>query len=296
MGAWGVLGFDSDDAIDWAYGLDNVSDLSLVESAFDEVDAAADYLEAPIGCNALAACEVLARLLGKPGYQNSFTEKVDRWVLKHPAKPPAKLLTRASSTIDRILGDNSELRQLFEEGDASEWLEAVEDLRVRLRVSKGRKKPTTRAAATSKAKPFRGAEGDVIAIPLGDGMFGYGRVLASPLLGFYHLRSPQILDVAAVMAVPILFRVWGNGASDWTVIGNSPLEEALRIAPLFFKKDSISKKLSIYPGGHAKERPGTPEECEKLERAAVWSAPHIVDRLNDHFAGRKNKWYESLRP
>ena len=234
----------------------------------------ADYLEAPIGCNALAACEVLARLLGKPGYQNSFTEKVDQWVLKHPVKPPAELLARASSTIDRILGDSSELRQLFEEGDASEWLEAVEDLRVRLRVSKGRKKPRTRAAAKPTAKPFRGVEGDVIAIPLGDGMFGYGRVLASPLLGFYDLRSPQILDVAAVTAAAILFRVWANGGSEWTVVGNSPLEDAFRIAPLFFKRDSISKKLSIYPGGHAKEWPATREECEKLECAAVWSSAH----------------------
>ena len=38
MGTWGVLAFDNDDANDWAYGLDSVSDLSLVESAFDDVE------------------------------------------------------------------------------------------------------------------------------------------------------------------------------------------------------------------------------------------------------------------
>jgi len=32
-----------------------------------------------------------------------------------------------------------------------------------------------------------------------------------------------------------------------------------------------------------------------LERAAVWGPSHVEDRLRDHYAGRKNKWVESLR-
>ncbi len=71
MGAWGVLAFDNDDANDWAYGLENISDLSLVESAFSQLEAADNYLEAPAACEALAACEVIARLLGHTGYGTS---------------------------------------------------------------------------------------------------------------------------------------------------------------------------------------------------------------------------------
>jgi hypothetical protein len=67
MGAWGVLAFDNDDAADWAYDFAEADDLSLVESAFDTVAEAEDYLEAPEASNALAACEVLARLNGKAG-------------------------------------------------------------------------------------------------------------------------------------------------------------------------------------------------------------------------------------
>jgi Domain of unknown function (DUF4259) len=133
MGAWGVLAFDNDDANDWAYGLDDVADLSLVESAFSRVDEAGDYLEALESSEALAACEVLARLMGRPGYQNAYTEKVDEWVKQHPLRPSREILTHATSVIDRILGKNSELRALWDEGDASEWLQAVEDLRARLR-------------------------------------------------------------------------------------------------------------------------------------------------------------------
>ena len=134
MGAWGVLAFDNDDANDWAYGLDETEDLSLVESAFHAVEEADAYLEAPDASNALAACEVVARLNGKSGYKNAYTEKVDRWVTAHPIKPPAALVARAGAALDRILGDNSELRALWgDSGKNDEWLAAVEELRQRLR-------------------------------------------------------------------------------------------------------------------------------------------------------------------
>ena len=116
------------------YGLDDADDLSLVESAFAAVETAEDYLETPDASNALEACEVLARLNGKPGYKNSYTENVDRWVAAHPATPSAELLARANASIDRILGEKSELRELWSDSDKNgEWLASVEDLRGRLR-------------------------------------------------------------------------------------------------------------------------------------------------------------------
>jgi hypothetical protein len=133
MGAWGVLAFDNDDANDWANDLNHVDDLSLVQAAFDSVAESEDYLEAPDAANALAACEVLARLLGNPGYQNSYTEEVDNWVASHPQSPPAALLVCANAVIDRILGSDSELKELWSESDEnSNWLASVNDLRRRL--------------------------------------------------------------------------------------------------------------------------------------------------------------------
>lgn len=133
MGAWGVLAFDNDDANDWAHGLDGVSDLSLVESAFEQVEAAgSSYLEQGPACEALAACEVVARLRGRPGHKNSYTEKVDEWVAAHRIDPPGGLITRGEAAIVRILGPESELRELWEEARDQEWRAAVEDLRVRM--------------------------------------------------------------------------------------------------------------------------------------------------------------------
>src|SRR5262245_61382923 len=135
MGAWGHLPFDNDTTNDWAYGLEDVDDLSLVEGALDELEAVgADYLDQDIACNALGACEVLARLLGRSGYTNAYTEKVDEWVAAHKLKPPPALLKRASAAIDRILASDAELRPLWGvSGDADAWRTAIIDLRARVR-------------------------------------------------------------------------------------------------------------------------------------------------------------------
>lgn len=135
MGAWGVLAFDNDAANDWACHLEGADDLALVESALDEVAATGtDYLDSDVACDALAACEVLARLRGQPGYTNAYTEKVDQWVAAHKGRivPSEGLLARASAAIDRILDEDSELRELWGESDGEEWRAAVEELRGRL--------------------------------------------------------------------------------------------------------------------------------------------------------------------
>jgi hypothetical protein len=132
MGAWGVLAFDNDEACDWASDLDDVDDLSLVDSAFTEVEGDED-MHAHDACNALAACEVLARLRGKPGYSNPYTEQVDAWVAAHPIVPPPEILARAIAIIYRVLREKSELRELWgDAGDDAGWRESVADLCVRL--------------------------------------------------------------------------------------------------------------------------------------------------------------------
>ena len=134
MGAWGVQAFDNDDANDWAFELAEADDLSVVESALNTVTEAKDYLESPDASNALAACEVLARLNGKPGYKNSYTEDVDEWVATHPQTPSPALVASANASINRILGDNFELKELCADTDEySNWLASVDDLRKRLR-------------------------------------------------------------------------------------------------------------------------------------------------------------------
>lgn len=134
MGAWGVLAFDNDQACDWASDLDGVEDLSLVISTLAVLEnSTAGRLDAHAACNALAACEVLARLRGNHGYTNPYTEDVDTWAAAHPIVPPPSLLDRGDAVIDQVLSERSELRELWDVGDGAEWRQSVEDLRHRLR-------------------------------------------------------------------------------------------------------------------------------------------------------------------
>lgn len=134
MGAWSADAFGNDTACDWSSGLEKVDDLSLVQQAFAGVLAANDeYLEADTAPEGLAACEVVARLKGNWGIRNPYTETMDKWVASHKIAPPENLIQTALAVIDRVLAPQSELLDLWAEGDASEWRAAVDELRERLR-------------------------------------------------------------------------------------------------------------------------------------------------------------------
>lgn len=134
MGAWGTGSFDNDTACDWSYELEETTDLSLVKQTLAQVlEIGEDYLDADLASSGLAACEVIARLRGKGGVQNSYTETVDKLVASHPIHVPPDVIKQTLFVIDRILSSQSELLELWEESeDAKEWRESVADLRARV--------------------------------------------------------------------------------------------------------------------------------------------------------------------
>ena len=133
MGAWGAGTFENDTAADWAHGLDGQPNLDFVRLAMEAVLAVGgDDLDADLACEGLAACEVIARLRGNWGERSPYNETVDNWVVAHPLKPDADVVGMAQQVIDRVLGQPSELRELWEEAESDPWIAAVEDLRYRV--------------------------------------------------------------------------------------------------------------------------------------------------------------------
>lgn len=151
-----------------------------------------------------------------------------------------------------------------------------------------------------KSKGIKWRVGAVVRIDLGGGPFAFGRLLESPLIAIYDLKHRGIPEIDEVISAPIAFKVWvmkyAINDGDWPIIANVPLDARLLEQPWFYKQDPINGRLTLYKGGGGPELPASLEECEGLECAAVWEPEHIVDRLNDHFEGRPNKWVESLRP
>ncbi len=134
MGTWDMSSYGNDTACDWAYGLEDVNDLSYVESTLDAVLAVgpSGYVDADAGARAVAAAEVIARLKGNWGDENSYTVTTDTWVRSHRIVPPAALVAKAVAALTRIVSAPSELLELWEEGeDGGGWVDAVAELKQR---------------------------------------------------------------------------------------------------------------------------------------------------------------------
>lgn len=135
MGAWDSDPFGNDTAGDWAYGLDEGDDLSLIQSTLQKLhEVGSEYLEAPDAEEAIAAADALARLKGSFYVRNAYTESLDKWVDEHPIIPPQELVDSAIRAIDRILTPPSELLELWEDSeDFKNWQNHLDELKKRLR-------------------------------------------------------------------------------------------------------------------------------------------------------------------
>ena len=133
MGAWSIASYGNDTACDWAYGLENVSDLSPVRETIQKVvDAGEDYLEATDAEEAIAAVEVIARMKGNFAMRDPYTEPTDNWVKAHPQQPPEELVILGADALDRIQRPPSELLELWQESPEFEaWKTSVLDLKNR---------------------------------------------------------------------------------------------------------------------------------------------------------------------
>lgn len=116
VSAWGADTFDNDTAYDWAGDFVEQDRLAFVDETLDEtLSAGRANLDSDLACNALAACEIIARLQGRWGKRDAYSEDIDRWVLDHPQQPPEELIRKALLAIDRITGDQSELVKLWDD-------------------------------------------------------------------------------------------------------------------------------------------------------------------------------------
>lgn len=134
MGAWDSDPFGNDTAGDWAFGLEEVDDLSLIEDTIQKVlDVGGQYLEAPDAEEAIAAIDTIARLKGRFYAKNPYTKSVDAWVAAHPLVPPPALIAKAQKALGRILSEPSEAMELWKDSeDFESWKTHIEELKKRL--------------------------------------------------------------------------------------------------------------------------------------------------------------------
>ncbi|NRR31476.1 DUF4259 domain-containing protein [Oxalobacteraceae bacterium] len=136
MGTWAVGAFGNDYAQDWAADLHEIKNMDAVENTLDTaLGNAGEELEAPFAAEALVAIEVVARVQGHWGERSEDSASVDQWVEQKPQKPRPDLALKARRVIERILSEQSELRDLWEESEHyADWRASVEELKARVTV------------------------------------------------------------------------------------------------------------------------------------------------------------------
>lgn len=134
MGTWSYQPFGNDVALDWVEDLIERKNLSLIQETLDNaIDEGADYLDAEIAEESLAAIEVLAKIKGKPTQTDAYTEEVDLWVSENFSK--LKITTALSKKVIKVLklvqSENSELMSMWKEAgteDFEKWNNNLNEL------------------------------------------------------------------------------------------------------------------------------------------------------------------------
>jgi hypothetical protein len=132
MGAWSHEPFANDTASDWAYVLMDATDLSHIEATLDRaLEAPGGYLEAPDAEEAVAAVAVVAQLLGRSPPITGGPEGLQAWITGVGVRPSPALLDKARRVLDRVLAEDSELAELWDDSEsAADWRASVAALRL----------------------------------------------------------------------------------------------------------------------------------------------------------------------
>jgi hypothetical protein len=124
MGAWGSGAFQNDSALDWFAELE-ARGVSALRKLLSAVAATGEdeYLDVDDGAPAVAAAEIVAAALGRG--RDRVTKPVIAWLDANAGAIVADDMALARRAVERVLGGNSELHALWDEGTDRAWHEDV---------------------------------------------------------------------------------------------------------------------------------------------------------------------------
>ncbi|MFB7606216.1 DUF4259 domain-containing protein [Streptomyces gardneri] len=129
MGTWDIGPFDSDTAADFSYRVDEApaeKRAEVLREAFREVTSTGDdeFLDSYFAVKAVASAALVAAQC--PGGDPVTTAYGPKQPLP---ELPVALRPLAVAALDRVLGPESELLELWEESDGEEWKAGIRKLR-----------------------------------------------------------------------------------------------------------------------------------------------------------------------
>ena len=154
----------------------------------------------------------------------------------------------------------------------------------------------------AEVKRQRPQLGDIFQIKLDLGIYVYGQVIPNGITAFYSYSDDGLADLDLIVDSNLLFCILVMDdvlkKGTWPIVGNRPVPNSASGKIEFCRKDTISGELIISyysDDGQYCERPGTIDECQNLEATCAWSEEHVIDRLEDIFSGKEDRWRQATK-
>ena len=147
MGTWEVGPFDNDTAADWCAHLDRTAPAQRVQfirqALTAVVEESDDYLDSDLAVEAIAAAAIVASQL--PGGATIDSPYAPEFLLEGgTVEVPDDIPPLALRALDRVVGDNSEWRELWEDADLyPAALATLEPIRTALEQAAGSQRPSS---------------------------------------------------------------------------------------------------------------------------------------------------------
>lgn len=114
MGTWGIKTFEDDTACDWIYDLEESDGLEFLRASLNPAEEGG-YLRFMSCVPILCASEVIHGILFGP--REGLPEDAIKWIGENKGLDVAGLRALCVEKIGRVLGENSELNELWEENE-----------------------------------------------------------------------------------------------------------------------------------------------------------------------------------
>lgn len=147
MGSWGAGIYENDSAADWAAWLAKSEGFSRIEAAFSALRGEADeadpnavvFVDADDAIHAIAAADIVARLLGVERAQTAYCEQAVQWVEARRGRltVSAELVDNALAALELAAAPQSELYEMWADNGKDSpgflaWKASLAELREQL--------------------------------------------------------------------------------------------------------------------------------------------------------------------
>ncbi len=140
--------------------------------------------------------------------------------------------------------------------------------------------------------------GSILKISIDNDYYVYAQILGKAGYAFFDFKTKVALkDFSVLLNKPVLFitSVYDDVItnSHWKMVASIEIREDLKIQPMQFIQDELNpNSFEIYDPNSGEITPASKEQVKGLERASVWEASHIEDRIRDYYNGNPCIWLE----